>query len=92
MLYVVAYDVPDDRRRNHIAKALLDFGVRVQESVFECIIDEDRRLREMVSRLQKLANPSEDRIRVVPVCTACTSKIWILGPGGPTTDPEVYVV
>ena len=32
---VVSYDVPDDRRRTRLADRLLDFGVRVQYSVFE---------------------------------------------------------
>lgn len=32
--YLVAYDIPDDRRRTRVAKALGGFGDRVQYSVF----------------------------------------------------------
>lgn len=30
MRYLVSYDIPDDQRRNRLAKTLLDFGDRVQ--------------------------------------------------------------
>lgn len=32
--YLIAYDVPDDRRRSRMAKALLTYGDRLQYSVF----------------------------------------------------------
>ena len=35
--YLIAYDVPDDRRRSRVARVLQEFGDRVQYSVF--IID-----------------------------------------------------
>lgn len=35
-MYVISYDISNDRRRNKIAKILLDYGRRVQYSVFEC--------------------------------------------------------
>ena len=33
---LVCYDIPDDRRRTKVMQTLLDFGRRVQYSVFEC--------------------------------------------------------
>lgn len=35
MIYLVCYDIEDDRERNRVAKALLRHGRRVQYSVFE---------------------------------------------------------
>lgn len=32
--YVIAYDIPHDRRRAHVADLLLSYGHRLQESVF----------------------------------------------------------
>jgi CRISPR/Cas system-associated endoribonuclease Cas2 len=51
--YVICYDIADDRRRNRIATALLDFGQRVQESVFVAHLDEElaARMKERVERL-----------------------------------------
>lgn len=39
MLYTISYDIPDDKRRLKIAKILLDYGPRVQYSVFEAQLD-----------------------------------------------------
>ncbi|AEM74224.1 CRISPR-associated endonuclease Cas2 [Caldicellulosiruptor acetigenus] len=38
LMYVVCYDIVDDRRRNKIANVLKSFGNRVQYSVFECFL------------------------------------------------------
>ena len=34
-LYVAAYDISDDRRRDRVARVLLNYGHRIQQSVFE---------------------------------------------------------
>lgn len=39
--YVAAYDIADDRRRDRVARVLLDFGRRVQQSVFEVWLNPD---------------------------------------------------
>ncbi|HJT59212.1 MAG TPA: CRISPR-associated endonuclease Cas2, partial [Ktedonobacteraceae bacterium] len=36
--YVIAYDIPDDRRRTRIHKTLLGFGKWTQYSLFECFL------------------------------------------------------
>ena len=41
MQYVISYDLADDGRRNRLASALLDFGARVQESVFVANLDDE---------------------------------------------------
>ena len=42
--YLVSYDVKDDRRRARIAKVLLDYGDRVQYSVFCCQLNARERV------------------------------------------------
>ena len=44
MMVLITYDIETDndngaKRLRHIAKACLDYGVRVQYSVFECEVD-----------------------------------------------------
>ena len=34
--YLVCYDVTEDRERNHVAKVVEAYGLRIQFSVFEC--------------------------------------------------------
>ncbi len=62
MFIVVSYDIPDDKRRTRVMKALKDFGQHVQYSVFECDLKQEdyRRLRQ---RLKKLIEPRQDNIR-----------------------------
>jgi CRISPR-associated protein Cas2 len=62
MFIVISYDIPDDRRRTKVMKALKDFGQHVQYSVFECDLKRDdyARLRQ---RLKKLVNPRQDNVR-----------------------------
>lgn len=54
MLYVIAYDISDDRRRQQFSAICEDFGVRVQYSLFECWLeaeDFDRFWRRMLDIL-----------------------------------------
>jgi len=91
MFYVISYDIPDDARRNKIAKTLLDFGSRVQYSVFECIM-EDESQQEMMKRLSKIVVEEEDKIRIYALCAKCEVGIAVLGRGEVTKDKEVYVL
>jgi len=45
-LIVVAYDIIDDKRRNRVAKTMEDYGTRVQYSVFECVLEEEKGMSE----------------------------------------------
>ena len=51
--WVVCYDMADDVRRNRLVKVLLDYGQRVQESVFWVEAEDDLadRIRERVGRV-----------------------------------------
>jgi CRISPR-associated protein Cas2 len=77
MFIVVSYDIPDDRRRTRVLKALKDFGAHVQYSVFECELkaEDYRRMRE---RLAKLINRKEDSVRFYVLCQEDVKKrrVW----------------
>ncbi len=51
MFCIVSYDLPDDGRRLKLSKILLDFGDRVQYSVFECILKDKKMLDKMKNRI-----------------------------------------
>jgi CRISPR-associated protein Cas2 len=91
MFYLVTYDIPDDNRRLRLAKALKDFGERVQYSVFECLLEE-KLATAMLERIKKEIVEEEDRVRVYQLCEACTKTVKIFGEGVLTEDPEVYIV
>jgi len=67
MMVLVTYDVstktPAGKRRlTRVAKACLDVGQRVQNSVFECRVD-PAQWAELRRRLLDLYNPAEDSLR-----------------------------
>ncbi len=91
MFYIVSYDIPDDKRRTKLAKILKDYGDRVQESVFECILDKNL-LDKMAEKINKVINQKEDSVRVYALCANCEKNIRIMGIGKVTCDEEVYII
>ena len=67
MYVLVTYDVATttkagQKRLTNVAKICLDFGQRVQNSVFECEVD-PARWAELRHRLLETYDPSEDSLR-----------------------------
>ena len=67
MMVLVTYDVATTsktgpKRLRHVAKACLDFGQRVQNSVFECQVD-PAQWAQLRHRLEAIINPKEDSLR-----------------------------
>ena len=92
MLYVVSYDMPDTPRRTKVAKVLMDYGTRVQYSVFECRLDERSLLDKMCRRLDRLIQVKEDNLRIYAVCASCQEVILLKGTARMLEDPDVYIV
>lgn len=88
---VVSYDIKNNKRRVKVAKTILDYGTRVQYSVFECILN-DKTLRQLKEKLDHLINSKEDTVRFYCLCQSCRSSIAIIGTGQITKDEEVYVI
>lgn len=67
MLVLVTYDVSTldgdgIRRLRKVAKTCVNYGIRVQKSVFECNV-QPWQWEELKSELLKLYNPAEDSLR-----------------------------
>jgi CRISPR-associated protein Cas2 len=91
MLYTISYDIPDDKRRLKIAKILLDYGPRVQYSVFEAHLD-GQALDQLRKRIKAEVEPAEDNVRIYPHCIACEARIEIIGEGTVSQDPEFIII
>ena len=91
MQYVICYDITDDRRRSRLSSLLLDFGTRVQESVFVAHLD-DELFERMRERLVTAIDDEWDNVHVFALCGACETKGWTLGQGQLITDPPWYIV
>jgi CRISPR-associated protein Cas2 len=66
MFYLVCYDIVSDRRRNKVSKILEGYGLRVQKSVFECVLDE-KQYETLSKYLTRLVNKREDQVRFYPI-------------------------
>ncbi len=69
-LYLISYDIREDRIRTRAANLLKDFGDRVQKSVFECRLSA-RDLNTLENALTALTDPKTDSILIYPLCEAC---------------------
>ncbi|MFZ5916078.1 MAG: CRISPR-associated endonuclease Cas2 [Chloroflexota bacterium] len=88
--YVVAYDIPNDRRRTKVHKILCGFGQWTQFSLFECYLSEKERLT-LQAKLDKVLDEAQDRVRFYALCEACLKKVETVGMEQPAED-RVYIV
>jgi CRISPR-associated protein Cas2 len=91
MFIVVTYDIPDNKRRTRLHKALFRFGEPAQFSVFECIITEAQfdALRREVANVME---PTEDSVRYYQVCDGCRRRLIALGQAQTTSIPPAYIL
>jgi CRISPR-associated protein Cas2 len=64
MYYLITYDIANNKRRTKLSTLLDKYGVRVNYSVYECILNQtklDKLLYEI--ELQKLINKKYDSLR-----------------------------
>ena len=96
MFVLVTYDVSvltrEGRSRlRRIAKTCLDFGVRVQNSVFECDIEPDKWVR-LKHDLLAIMEPNEDSLRFYFLGSRGWEKIEHVGAkmvANPLRDPLI---
>lgn len=90
-MYVIAYDISDNRRRNRLFKTLKRYGTSVQESVFECHLTPEQfvNLRRDVELVIK---PNLDQVRYYDLCRACSERIQATSASRITSDPVAVVI
>lgn len=91
MMVLITYDVntetaPGKRRLRRVAKVCEDFGQRVQNSVFECLID-PAQLAEVRGKLEAIIDPDIDSLRYYYLGSSWKSRVEHVG-AKPTYDPE----
>ena len=95
MLVLITYDVSTDtpagkKRLRQVAKECLNYGQRVQNSVFECVLDAAQ-YRLVKSRLERLMNKETDSLRFYNLGNHYQNKVEHLGikPGFDVTAPLI---
>ena len=78
MLYIVSYDIVENKRRTKLAKRLCDFGKRVQYSVFECDLNKEQ-LKNMSKMALQQIDQQKDSLRIYQICNSCSNEIVSYG-------------
>ena len=78
MIYIIAYDIADNKRRLSVAKTLESWGYRIQESVFQLRLD-TATLARVRLLLAALISDSEDVIHIYPICSSCADRAEYVG-------------
>jgi len=77
-LYVIAYDIPDDRRRTKVHRLLCGYGAWTQFSLFECWLTRQQ-LLELQAKLAPHLIADRDRVRLYVLCSGCQPKVVTIG-------------
>jgi CRISPR-associated protein Cas2 len=88
--YVIAYDVADDGKRQKLANLLLDYGDRVQKSVFEADLTRSE-MKEILEKASKYL-AAEDSLRLYPLCQECQAEVRMQGRILPAPPPSGRIV
>lgn len=88
--WIITYDITDNRRRTRIDRALKNYAVRVQESVFEGWVSHIR-LRQLKRELRREMNLACDNIRLYNLCHWCEGAIQSQGKGRRAEDSDYYI-
>lgn len=90
-LYLIAYDIGQNKRRLKIAKLLESLGARVQGSVFEVYLNSEE-LNIFKQQASNIINPDEDSLRLYILCKACHDAMHVIGQGNLTKPPGVIII
>ncbi len=89
-LWLITYDISDNRQRQAVHELLKDYGRRVQYSVFECHLT-DRQFRLLRARLLKEID-SSDSVRWYPLCVWCQETVFFQGVGTLPDDEDFFLL
>lgn len=89
LLYLICYDITNDRLRARIAAVLEEHGTRVQGSVFELWLSHGQ-ARRLGDRLGNMLE-SGDSLRLYPLSRGALRNAQHFGRGGPP-DPGDFLL
>ncbi|NEP20367.1 MAG: CRISPR-associated endonuclease Cas2 [Leptolyngbya sp. SIO4C1] len=78
MFYLVCYDIVRDRRRNKVSHLLEGYGMRVQKSVFECVLTPEQRAM-LNKKLARYIDDAEDQVRFYPMSPRYRKQVSVMG-------------
>ena len=96
MLVVISYDVNTEdaagrRRLRQVAKQCVNYGQRVQNSVFECLLDASQYV-EFKARLESIINAEKDSLRFYKLGNNYRQKVEHIGVHPEISQDDVLII
>jgi len=88
-LYLIAYDITNDRRLNRVRQFLKGYSTGGQKSVYECFLT-DGELRYVKRKLERLIDDEDDRVHIFTMDGR--SRTHALGIAVQPKDPEYFYI
>lgn len=88
-LYLIAYDITDDKRLNRVRNFLKGYSTGGQKSVYECFLT-DGELKYVKRALEMLIDEEEDRIHIFTMDKR--SRTHVFGIAVQPKDPEYFYI
>lgn len=93
-VWLICYDICDDKRLRKVYKVMRGYGDALQYSVFRCVLS-DVQLATLKDRLLGVIATQEDQVLFVPLGSADAERSWrhwTLGTPLPTADRVVRIL
>jgi CRISPR-associated protein Cas2 len=91
MMMIIAYDIAHPRRLQRVAKVLKDYGLRVQNSIFEVNINPTT-FRDLRRRTEEHLDFLEDGVKYFPLCGRCRGLVLNIGPAAGEEQRDLLIV
>lgn len=96
MYILVTYDVSTEtevgqKRLRKVARLCMDYGQRVQNSVFECVLTEVQ-LAELKNRLQQVIDSQNDSIRIYYLNRSENRRIITIGQNSAINVEDTLII
>jgi len=76
---VVVYDISDNKTRRIVGEILEAYGTRVNRSVFECQIKNEKQRKSLELAILNEIDIGADSVRIYSVCANCIKGSSVLG-------------
>ena len=91
MFYLVCYDIVSDYRRNKVSQLLEGYGMRVQRSVFECVLS-DSQYKLIVQEIRRRIDLKSDQVGLYPLSSRDRQNVNLIGLKPEfTVDDSAYI-
>ena len=96
MLVLVTYDVNTETsagqaRLRKVAKVCVNYGQRVQNSVFECLLDASQYVQ-FKARLESIINAEKDSLRFYKLGNNYRQKVELIGVHPEISQDDVLII